>query len=65
MSSELMKRGWKFDGPAVTMLRRRATRSQTPLAGGSVAMYSGVWRERVVNRLQKPSTEGSKMILGG
>jgi hypothetical protein len=51
MISELTKRGRKFDGPAITMLRLRVTSSQVPPAG-SEAMISGVCRVRVVNRLQ-------------
>ncbi len=52
MISELTKRGRKFDGPAITMLRLRVVSSQKLVAGGSELMYSGVWRVRVVNRLQ-------------
>ena len=52
MTSELTKRGTKLDGPAITMLRERAISSHRLAAGGRVAMYSGVWRERVVKRLQ-------------
>ncbi len=52
MISELTKRGRKFERPAITMLFARATRSQALAAGGRLAMYSGVCRVRVVNRLQ-------------
>ena len=52
MMSELMKRGTTLDGPAITMLRERTSSSHQVAAGGSAAMYSGVWRVRVVNRLQ-------------
>ena len=52
MISELMKRGTKLDGPTTTMLRERATSSHRFAGGGRVAMYSAVWRERVVKRLQ-------------
>ncbi len=52
MTNELMKRGTKLDGPAITMLRLRVTSSQKFAAGPSELMYSGVWRVRVVNRLQ-------------
>ncbi len=41
-----------LDGPAITMLRERTISSHIVSAGGSAAMYSGVWRERVVKRLQ-------------
>jgi hypothetical protein len=34
------------------MLRERTSLSHQAVAGGSAAMYSGVWRVRVVNRLQ-------------
>jgi hypothetical protein len=47
------------------MLRLRATESQIPVGGGSDAMYSGVWREMVVKRLQVPSIVGLKISLGG
>ena len=53
MMSELMKRGTKFDGPAITMLRERdelVVPGRRPAAGSS--MYSGVCRVRVVKRLQ-------------
>jgi hypothetical protein len=65
MISELMKRGMKFDGPATTMLAARADWSQVLVAGGRLLRYSSVWRERVVKRLQKPSTEGVNTIFGG
>ncbi len=52
MMIELMKRGTKFDGPAITMLRLRASLSHQAVAGGRLAMYSGVCRVRVVKRLQ-------------
>src|SRR5437762_2855035 len=52
MITELTKRGMKFDGPATTMLRARATLSQMLVGGGSAARYSGVCREMVVKRLQ-------------
>jgi hypothetical protein len=47
------------------MLRLRAISSQSPCGGPSVRMNSGVWRERVVKRLQKPSSDGVKTTLGG
>src|SRR5262245_26541123 len=65
MMSELMKRGWKFDGATSTMLFWRASRSQTPVGAGSLAMYSSVWRERALNKLHTPSAEGSNTHLGG
>ena len=65
MMSELTNRGTKLDLPATTMLSARATLSHLSVASGNVAMYSGVCRERVVNRLQKPCELGSKRILGG
>ena len=40
-------------------------RSQALSAGGRLLMYSSVCRERVVNRLQKPSIDGSNTTLGG
>ena len=52
MISELAKRGAKLDGPATAMRWLRAISSQRPCAGGRLARYSSVWRERVVNRLQ-------------
>ena len=52
MMIELVKRWTTFDGPAITMLRERTTRSHSVSAGGSAAMYSGVCRVRVVKRLQ-------------
>ena len=51
MISELMKRGTTFDGPAITMLRERTSLSYQVVAGGRLAMNSGVCRVRVVNRL--------------
>ena len=50
MTIELVKRGTKFDGPAITMLRERTSLSYQAVAGGRLAMYSGVCRERVVKR---------------
>ena len=47
------------------MLFSRALRSQALSAGGRLAMYSGVCRERVVNRLQKPMVDGVKRTFGG
>ena len=52
MMIEFQKRGMKFDSETTTMLRSRAICSQVPLGGGRLARYSGVCRERVVNRLQ-------------
>src|SRR4030081_214406 len=52
MMSEFTKRGLKLDAPTATMLLERARESQVPDDGGSCAMYSGVCRERVKNRLQ-------------
>ena len=51
MMSELMKRGTTFDGPAITMLRERTSLSYQLVAGGRLAMNSGVWRVRMVKRL--------------
>src|SRR5262252_5331930 len=65
MIKELTNRGWKFDAPTSTMLLWRASRSHTPVGGGSVAMYSSDWRERVLKRLQKPSADGLNTNLGG
>src|SRR5260221_6512124 len=65
MMSELMKRGGKLEGPTTTMLLTRACASQTPVAGGNWATYSGVCRECVVNRLQYPSVDGANSTLGG
>ena len=48
---ELTKRCPNLDGPAITMLRERTSRSYQVSAGGSEAMYSGDWRERVVKTL--------------
>ena len=47
------------------MLRLRAMLSQSPCGGPSERMNSGVWRERVVNRLQKPSSDGLNITFGG
>ena len=52
MISELTKRGTKLDGPAITMLRERASSSHTPSPAAALSMYSGVCRVRVVKRLQ-------------
>jgi len=38
ITSELKKRGTKFDGPATTMLRARAILSHTFVGGGRLAM---------------------------
>ena len=51
MTIELIKRGTTFDGPAITMLRERTSRSYQVCGGGRLARNSGVCRERVVNRL--------------
>ena len=51
MISELRNRGTTFDGPAMTMLRERTSRSYQLVAGGRLAMNSGVCRVRMVNRL--------------
>src|ERR1700739_1336509 len=51
MISELTKRGTTFDGPAITMSCWRTSLSYQVVAGGSLAMKSGVWRVRTVNRL--------------
>ena len=39
-----------FEEPAITMFRERTSLSYQVVAGGRVAMNSGVWRVRVVNR---------------
>ena len=51
MISELTKRGTTFEGPAITMSRLRTSWSYHVSGGGSLAMKSGVWRVRTVNRL--------------
>ncbi len=51
MISEFRKRGTTFDGPAMTMLRERTSLSYQAVAGGRLAMKSGVCRVRMVNRL--------------
>ena len=51
ITTEFMKRSPNLDGPAITMLRERTSSSYQVSAGGSEAMYSGVWRERVVKTL--------------
>jgi len=48
---ELMKRGTTFEGPAITMLRERTSRSYQVCGGGRLARNSGVCRVRVVNKL--------------
>src|SRR5258708_33913509 len=60
---ELTKRGTTLEGPPITMLRERTRRSYQVCGGGRLARNSGVCRERVVNRLTYPSTEGSNRIL--
>ena len=52
MIIELVKRGMTLDGPAITMFRVRTSLSHSFVAGGKAAMYSGVWRVRVKDRLQ-------------
>jgi hypothetical protein len=51
MTSELMKRGTTFEGPAITMSCLRTSLSYQVVAGGRLAMKSGVCRVRTVNRL--------------
>ena len=50
MMMELVKRWTTFDGPAITMFRERTSLSYQAVAGGRLAMYSGVCRVRVVKR---------------
>ena len=47
MTSELTKRGTTFDGPAITMLCERTSLSYHVVAGGRLAMKSGVCRVRI------------------
>ena len=49
----------------MTMFRDRAISSYQVWGGPSVSRYSGVWREREVNRFTYPSSVGSKTTLGG
>src|SRR5688572_14969078 len=65
MIIEFIIRPGVFDSPAMTNPRSRAIWSQRLVASGRLAIYSGVWRERKVKRLQKPSTVGVVNTLGG
>src|SRR6516162_8429823 len=65
ITSELTKRGSTFDGPAITMLRERTSRSYQVSGAGRLARNSGVCRVRVVKRFTYPSIEGWNHTLGG
>src|SRR6185295_15210318 len=65
MTKEFIIRPGVLDGPAITKPRSRAILSHSSVAGGRLAIYSGVCRERKVNRLQYPSSDGFVMTFGG